>query len=136
GPERGDVSEAACLSALRGPDAVVIHATRAQEFDAGVDAALARLRATGALRLNQALLLRGVNDSLDAQAALHERSFAAGVLPYYLHQLDRVAGAAHFEVRDAEALAVRAAPGGRLPGCLVPCMVRGAVGGRTQRGMW
>src|SRR5690606_24000673 len=75
-PERVDESLAAWLSALPWPGSVVIHANHAQEFDAGVDAARARLRATGALLLNPAVLLRGVNDSLEAQAALHERSFA------------------------------------------------------------
>jgi L-lysine 2,3-aminomutase len=81
--------------------------------------------------LNQAVLLRGVNDSADALAGLSERGFEAGVLPYYLHQLDRVQGAAHFEVPDAEALALHAALAARLPGYLVPRLVReiaGAVG--------
>src|SRR5690606_19909110 len=108
-PERVDEALTDWLSALPWTVSVVLHANHAQEFDAQVDAALSRLRVTGALLLNQAVLLRGVNDSLDAQAALHERSFAAGVLPYYLHQLDRVAGAAHFEVDDAAALALHAA---------------------------
>src|SRR5690606_724243 len=97
--------------------------------------ALARLRAAGALLLNQAVLLRGVNDSLEAQADLHERSFVAGVLPYYLHQLDRVAGAAHFEVPDAEALALHAALRERLPGYLVPRLVREVAGDTSKRPM-
>ncbi|MGY1409594.1 MULTISPECIES: EF-P beta-lysylation protein EpmB [unclassified Luteimonas] len=132
-PERVDEALAAWLSALPWPVSVVLHANHAQEFDAQVDTALARLRATGALLLNQAVLLRGVNDSLDAQVALHERSFDAGVLPYYLHQLDRVAGAAHFEVPDAEALALHAALRGRLPGYLVPRLVREVAGDTSKR---
>ena len=134
-PERVDEALAAWLSALPWPVSVVLHANHAQEFDAGVDAALARLRAAGALLLNQAVLLRGVNDSLDAQADLHERSFAAGVLPYYLHQLDRVAGAAHFEVPDAEALALHVALRERLPGYLVPRLVREVAGDTSKRPM-
>jgi len=92
-PERVDDALLGWLGALPWPVTMVVHANHANEFDDTVDAAVARLRQAGATVLNQAVLLRGVNDSLQAQADLHERSFAAGVLPYYLHQLDRVAGA-------------------------------------------
>jgi L-lysine 2,3-aminomutase len=112
---------------------VVIHANHAREFDAAVDAAMARLRAAGITLLNQAVLLRGVNDSLDALADLSERGYAAGVLPYYLHQLDRVAGSAHFEVPDAEAVALHAALMARLPGYLVPKLVREVAGDPGKR---
>ena len=78
--------------------------------------------------LNQAVLLRGVNDSVDALADLCERGYASGVLPYYLHQLDRVAGAAHFEVDDDRALSLHAALAARLPGYLVPRLVREIAG--------
>ena len=123
-PERVDAGLLAWLGGLPWPVVVVLHANHANEFDPAVDAALARLRATGASLLNQAVLLRGVNDDVEALAALCERGFAAGVLPYYLHQLDRVAGAAHFEVDDARALALHAALAARLPGYLVPKLVR------------
>ena len=132
-PERVDAALVDWIAALPWPVAVVVHANHAREFDAEVDAAMAHLRAAGALLLNQAVLLRGVNDSLDAQAALHERSFAAGVLPYYLHQLDRVAGAAHFEVDDAAALALHAAMRDRLPGYLLPRLVREVAGDASKR---
>ena len=89
---------------------------------------MATLRDAGATLLNQAVLLRGVNDSVESLAALCERGHVAGVLPYYLHQLDRVAGAAHFEVGDAEALALHAALAARLPGYLVPRLVREVAG--------
>jgi L-lysine 2,3-aminomutase len=127
-PERVDAGLLAWLRGLPWPVAVVIHANHANEFDAPVDAALADLRATGATLLNQAVLLRGVNDSVDALADLCERGHAAGVLPYYLHQLDRVAGAAHFEVGDAKALALHARLAARLPGYLVPRLVREVAG--------
>jgi L-lysine 2,3-aminomutase len=78
--------------------------------------------------LNQAVLLRGVNDSLDALADLCERGFQAGVLPYYLHQLDRVACAAHFEIDDARAVSLHALLAARLPGYLVPRLVREVAG--------
>lgn len=127
-PER--ITAALCqrLAACRLPVAVVIHCNHAQEIDAEVRDALARLRASGAVLLNQAVLLRGVNDSLESLAGLGEALFAAGVIPYYLHQLDRVAGAGHFEVPDAEALALHRALRETQPGYLVPRLVREQAG--------
>ena len=132
-PERVDDGLVRWLAALPWPVAFVIHANHANEFDAEVDAALGRLRGAGAQLLNQAVLLRGVNDSVDALAALGERSFAAGVLPYYLHQLDRVAGVAHFEVPDEQALALHAELRARLSGYLVPRLVREIPGDTGKR---
>ncbi len=132
-PERVDAELLAWLRALPWPVAVVIHANHANEFDASIDAAMGRLRAAGATLLNQAVLLRGVNDTVDALAALSERSFAAGVLPYYLHQLDRVQGAAHFEVSDEDARALHAALTARLSGYLVPKLVREVAGDTGKR---
>jgi EF-P beta-lysylation protein EpmB len=131
-PERIDEEFVSWLGALPLQKVVVLHANHANEFDAGVDAACDRLKAAGATLLNQSVLLRGINDDVDALAALSERMFAAGVLPYYLHQLDRVQGAAHFEVNDACALALLEALRARLPGYLVPRLVR-EVGGDTSK---
>jgi L-lysine 2,3-aminomutase len=69
-------------------------------------------------------LLRGINDDARVLADLSETLFAAGVLPYYLHLLDRVAGAAHFEVPEREARALWSEISARLPGYLVPRLVR------------
>jgi len=132
-PERVDAELTGWLASLPWPVAIVVHANHANEFDASVDAAMRDLRATGATLLNQAVLLRGVNDDVDALAALAERSFDAGVLPYYLHQLDRVAGAAHFEVDDGTALALHAALVARQSGYLVPRLVREVAGDASKR---
>ena len=132
-PERVDAPLLRWLAGLPWPVAVVIHANHANEFDASVDSALAGLRDAGARMLNQAVLLRGVNDSVEALTDLGERSFAAGVLPYYLHQLDRVAGAAHFEVPDQEARALHAALAARTSGYLVPRLVREVAGDPGKR---
>jgi EF-P beta-lysylation protein EpmB len=132
-PERVDAALLDWLAALPWPVAFVIHANHANEFDASVDAALAAIRGTGAQLLNQAVLLRGVNDNVEALAALGERSFAAGVLPYYLHQLDRVQGVAHFEVTDAEARRLHAQLAARLSGYLVPKLVREVPGDSGKR---
>jgi len=132
-PERVDEELVAWLSALPWPVAFVVHANHANEFDAGVDAAMARLRGTGAQLLNQSVLLRGVNDDIEALVALSERSFAAGVLPYYLHQLDRVAGVAHYEVSDERARELHAALAARVSGYLVPRLVREIPGDTGKR---
>lgn len=78
--------------------------------------------------LNQAVLLRGVNDDADVLEALSERLFELGILPYYLHQLDRVAGAAHFEVSEKQGRALMEQLRSRLPGYLVPQYVRETKG--------
>ena len=132
-PERVDDGLMGWLSTLPWPVTLVVHANHANEFDGTVDAALGRLRAAGVHLLNQAVLLRGVNDSVDALAALSERGFAAGVLPYYLHQLDRVAGVTHFEVDDARARALHAGLAARLSGYLVPRLVREIPGDTGKR---
>ena len=132
-PERVDDALVDWLAALPWPVTVVLHANHANEFDASVDAALARLRGAGAMLLNQAVLLRGVNDSVEALAALSERGHAAGVLPYYLHQLDRVQGAAHFEVPDDTALRLHRKLAARVSGYLVPKLVREVAGDPGKR---
>jgi EF-P beta-lysylation protein EpmB len=132
-PERVDDELLAWLRTLPWPLAFVIHANHGNEFDPAVDAALARLRGAGAILLNQAVLLRGVNDSVEALAGLSERAWQAGVLPYYLHQLDRVAGSAHFEVDDTRARALHAALAARLSGYLVPRLVREVAGDSGKR---
>ena len=134
-PERVDGELLDWLRGLPWPVAVVVHANHANEFDATVDAAMADLRGTGATLLNQAVLLAGVNDTVDALAELCERGFQAGVLPYYLHQLDRVAGTAHFEVDDDRARTLHAALVARLPGYLVPRLVRELPGDPSKRAL-
>lgn len=103
---------------------LVVHSNHAQELDAEVDAACQRLRASGVHLLNQSVLLKGINDNIDALCTLSERLFAGGVLPYYLHVLDRVSGAAHFMVEDEVALELVRQMQARLPGYLVPRLVR------------
>jgi EF-P beta-lysylation protein EpmB len=107
---------------------VVVHANHPHEIDAQVGGACSALRSAGATVLNQSVLLRRVNDDADVLAALSERLLDVGVLPYYLHQLDRVAGAAHFEVADEVALDLVETLRRRLPGYLVPRLVRETAG--------
>jgi EF-P beta-lysylation protein EpmB len=131
-PERIDTEFQDWLAALKLQKVVVLHANHPQEIDDAVASACAALRSCGATVLNQAVLLRAVNDDADVLAALSERLFDCAVLPYYLHQLDRVAGAAHFEVDDARARSLLDALRARLPGYLVPRLVR-EVAGRLHK---
>ncbi|HET7063886.1 MAG TPA: EF-P beta-lysylation protein EpmB [Rudaea sp.] len=131
-PERIDDEFSRWLGALPWPTTIVLHANHANELDASVAAACARLRDSGAILLNQSVLLRGVNDNASVLADLSERLFDCGVLPYYLHQLDRVAGAAHFEVDDTRARDLVDELRDRLPGYLVPRLVREIAGARAK----
>jgi EF-P beta-lysylation protein EpmB len=112
---------------------VVLHANHANELDLHVASAIGRLTDAGIVLLNQAVLLAGVNDSVDAQAALCERLVDLRVLPYYLPQLDRVAGAAHFEVPVAEGRRIIRQLRERLAGYAVPRYVAEVpgAGGKT-----
>jgi EF-P beta-lysylation protein EpmB len=110
----------------------VVHANHANELDGQVAAVLARLADAGVLLLNQTVLLRGVNDSVAALAGLSRRLVECRVLPYYLHQLDRVAGAAHFEVPEAEGLRLIELLQAGLPGYLVPRYVREMAGEESK----
>ncbi len=123
-PERVTPELLRWLTGSRLLPVVVVHANHANELSAPVVAALLQLRQAGVTLLNQAVLLRGVNDQLESQLALNRRLFEAGVLPYYLHLLDRVAGAAHFEVTEGEAQSLLAGLRRELPGYLVPRLVR------------
>ncbi len=123
-PERIDARFATVWSAVRLQKIAVVHANHAAEIDASVRDSLARLKGTGTTLLNQSVLLRGVNDRADDLVALSEALFEAGALPYYLHVLDPVAGAAHFDVPEDRARALVAEVAARLPGYLVPRLVR------------
>jgi EF-P beta-lysylation protein EpmB len=116
------------LTGTRLTPVVVVHINHPAEIDTVVSAALAKLNAAGIPLLNQAVLLRGVNDNVDVLAELSERLIDLHVLPYYLHQLDRVAGAAHFEVPVERGRQIVAELQRRLPGYAVPRYVQEIIG--------
>ncbi len=111
---------------------LVIHANHPRELGDVAGQALGQLRAIGATLLNQSVLLRGVNDDADTLFDLSHGLFRLGVLPYYLHLLDRVQGAAHFEVPLARARSLMEALRMRLPGYLVPRLVREQAGAGSK----
>ncbi|KEI69387.1 EF-P beta-lysylation protein EpmB [Endozoicomonas elysicola] len=103
---------------------MVIHANHANEIDESVREATFRLKQAGVTLLNQAVLLKGINDSPSALIQLGDALFKAGVLPYYLHLLDPVHGAAHFDVPEAKAKSLIKEVMDSSPGYLVPKLVR------------
>ena len=127
-PERVNDELLAWLRGTRLAPVMVVHANHPHEIDREVELALSRLVDAGVPVLNQAVLLKGVNDSADVLAELCERLINLRVMPYYLHQLDRVAGAAHFEVPESEGLQIMAELRRRLPGYGVPRYVRERAG--------
>jgi EF-P beta-lysylation protein EpmB len=122
-PSRVDDRLLNWLSNWPGQRIMVIHCNHPNELDDNVKHALAQLHQAGVTLLNQSVLLRGINDDAPTLMALSEKLFAMGVLPYYLHQLDEVQGAAHFAVEQSRALALIEEVSNGLSGFLVPKLV-------------
>lgn len=132
-PDRVTAELVEMLTSTRLTSVVVVHANHARELVNDCAAALRRLTLSGIPVLNQAVLLRNINDTVAALAELSERSIALGVVPYYLHQLDKVAGAAHFEVDVAIGRALIGELRALLPGYLVPQYVTEVAGDTSKR---
>ncbi len=128
------ITDALCqmLSHSRLQVILVTHINHANEINAELAAQLFKLKQVGVTLLNQSVLLKGINDSADAQVALSEALFDAGIMPYYLHVLDKVQGAAHYFVDDEEAKAIMRAMITRVSGYLVPKLTR-EIGGRPSK---
>ena len=111
---------------------MVTHINHAQEIDASLAAAMQQLKRAGVTLLNQSVLLRGVNNDAQALADLSNALFDAGILPYYLHVLDKVQGAAHFYVSDEEARALVRTLLTQVSGYMVPKLAR-EIGGEPSK---
>jgi EF-P beta-lysylation protein EpmB len=135
-PDRVTPALVALLAGTRLNVVIVTHSNHEREISADVAAALGRLRAAGAILLNQSVLLAQVNDDATTVAAHCRRLFAAGVLPYYLHLTDPVDGAAHFDVDETRARGLEAELRAALPGYLVPRIVREVPGEAGKTPLW
>ena len=111
---------------------LVAHVNHADELDDESAALFANLKICGWTLLNQSVLLKGINDSPDKLTTLCRKLFEQGVLPYYLHQLDHANGVAHFEVSDDRARELIAEIRTKLPGYLVPKLVREIAGEKSK----
>jgi KamA family protein len=127
-PARITAELVAVLSSTRLACVVVVHANHPAELDGAVADGVAALAEARPLLLNQSVLLAGVNDSVDVLRALSERLIEIGVVPYYLHLLDRVRGTAAFAVDDSRALAIHGRLREVLPGYAVPRLAREVPG--------
>jgi EF-P beta-lysylation protein EpmB len=128
-PERVDDALLQWLQNSRLQPVIVLHVNHPNELEgAAVNAALARLARAVPMLLNQAVLLRGVNDDANTLEQLSEALASRRIMPYYLHFLDQVQGAAHFAVTEATAAALLRDLRVRLPGYLVPRLVREVAG--------
>jgi EF-P beta-lysylation protein EpmB len=127
-PARVDAGLLDLLTPLRDRMVIVVHANHPAEIDAPTATALRQLGQSCKTLLNQSVLLAGINADVATLAELSRRLFGAGILPYYLHQLDPVAGAAHFAVDDETALNLHRELNASLPGYLVPRLVREVPG--------
>lgn len=107
---------------------MVVHANHANEISLGVKESLGGLKKVGVTLLNQSVLLKNINDSVESLCELSESLFSCGVIPYYLHVLDKVQGAAHFDLGENEAQNLYSAMVQRLPGYLVPRLAREEAG--------
>jgi len=131
-PQRIDQGLLDILSGRPVPIITVIHANHAQELSEDVRIACGALAERGIALLNQTVLLKGINNDADSLVELSQKLFDCRVLPYYLHLLDKVTGAAHFDVEEDTAKALMAEVSARLPGYLVPRLVREVEGAKSK----
>lgn len=131
-PQRIQVDFVNLLAASRLKAVMIVHCNHSNELDASVALAIDRLLQKKITVLNQSVLLKGVNDSVESLVNLSQRLFEFGILPYYLHLLDKVQGAAHFEIDENRAKVLVAALRESLAGYLVPRLVKEQAGRKSK----
>jgi EF-P beta-lysylation protein EpmB len=112
---------------------IVVHCNHANELNSRVGAACKLLRNKGITIFNQSVLLKGVNDNVEVLCELSEQLFSHGIIPYYLHLLDKATGTGHFEVSETAALALIRQVQAALPGYLVPKLVKEQAGALSKQ---
>ena len=131
-PDRVNEHMIKWLTNTRLKSVLVVHTNHGNELNKDVATAMQRLHDINIPVFNQSVLLKGVNDSAEILADLSERLFDIGIIPYYLHMLDPVAGAAHFKVDEASARSIMLKLYKTLPGYLVPRLVREIAGAQYK----
>lgn len=114
---------------------MVWHINHANEMDEELASAAFKLKQAGVTLLNQGVLLKGINDTVEAQVDLSETVFDAGILPYYMFTLDPVEGAAHFDINIEEAQRLMGKVAAELPGYLVPKLAK-EIPGKTAKSVF
>ena len=111
---------------------MVLHINHGNEINDELARSIAQCSANGIVMLNQTVLLKGINDSAEILSELSEKLFNCGVTPYYLHLLDKVQGASHFDINRDKAKQIYGQLQTRLPGFLVPKLVAEIAGKRSK----
>jgi len=114
---------------------IVVHCNHANEINDRVIAACNSLKNSGIILFNQSVLLKGVNDNAEVLCELSEQLFSHGIIPYYLHLLDKATGTGHFEIPETEALALVRQIQAALPGYLVPKLVKEQAGAASKQSL-
>ena len=127
-PSRIDTQLLTWLSNSRLKPTMVLHINHANEIDVKLCQSVEKLKTAGITVLNQSVLLKGINDSSQALINLSEKLFDAGIMPYYLHLLDPVQGASHFDIPADKALKIFSHIQAELPGFLLPKLVQERAG--------
>ncbi|TAN66322.1 MAG: EF-P beta-lysylation protein EpmB [Methylobacter sp.] len=112
---------------------IIVHCNHANELNERVIAACNSLKNSGITLFNQSVLLKGVNDNAEVLGDLSEQLFCHGIIPYYLHLLDKATGTGHFEVSEAKALTLIRQIQATLPGYLVPKLVKEQAGAGSKQ---
>lgn len=123
-PERIDLDLLNLLGNTRLKPVIVFHSNHPQELNQDVLRVCNELKQSNCQLLNQSVLLKGVNDDLKTLVTLSKKLFQFGILPYYLHLLDKVKGAAHFDIPLARSLSLYRQLQAELPGYLLPRLAR------------
>ena len=131
-PSRVDDQLLNWLGNTRLKPTLVLHINHANEIDEALRQGVDRLKKSGITVLNQSVLLKGINDNSDQLISLSEKLFDAGIMPYYLHMLDPVQGASHFDVSMDRAVEIFRQIQTELPGFLVPKLVQERAGERSK----
>jgi L-lysine 2,3-aminomutase len=131
-PERIDKGLLTLLENTQLNKVMVLHCNHAQELDDSVRQVLHGLRQSGCHLLNQTVLLAGINDNAHVLASLSQALFSYGVIPYYLHILDKVTGASHFDLSFDRVQVIYKQLQNQLPGYLLPRLVREEPGKQSK----
>ena len=131
-PSRVDDQLLNWLGNTRLKPTLVLHINHANEINEALRQGVNRLKKSGITVLNQSVLLKGINDNSDQLISLSEKLFDAGIMPYYLHMLDPVQGASHFDVSMDRAVEIFRQIQTELPGFLVPKLVQERAGERSK----
>ncbi len=131
-PQRVTTEMIEWLNKSRLKPILVLHINHPKELSSPLIDALLALRQGGVSLFSQSVLLKGVNDHADTLVQLFEKLFVAGVQPYYLHRLDRVQGAAHFDIPEQTAKTIYHSLRSKLPGYMVPKLVQEVSGEQAK----